>query len=163
MSRSGELTFLSPRQHTICYRLILVRLDCRSQTPLNTSSPQYVLVTKATIFDYFKQNNLSFSQTCSSRSLMCKVSASSVGSSRSPTSLSRCSKNRFVIPSDLVLVEEYLTANNPHHVSFRYPPRHLTEYKSTSITGHSTSESRHEQFPFPSLDLSSCCFNLSCR
>jgi hypothetical protein len=29
------------------------------------------------------------------------------------------------------------------------------------ITGNSTSESRHEQFPFPSLDLSSCCFNLS--
>jgi hypothetical protein len=30
-------------------------------------------------------------------------------------------------------------------------------------TDYSTSESRHEQFPFPSLDLSSCCFNLSCR
>ena len=30
-------------------------------------------------------------------------------------------------------------------------------------TGNSTSESRREQFPFPSLDLSSCCFNLTCR
>jgi hypothetical protein len=32
-----------------------------------------------------------------------------------------------------------------------------------TVTGNSTSESRHQQFPFPSLDLSSCCFNLSCR
>jgi hypothetical protein len=31
------------------------------------------------------------------------------------------------------------------------------------ITWNTTSESRHEQFPFPSLDLSSCCFNLSSR
>ena len=30
-------------------------------------------------------------------------------------------------------------------------------------TGSSISESRHEQFPFPSLDLSCGCFSLSCR
>jgi len=27
-----------------------------------------------------------------------------------------------------------------------------------SISGYTTSESRHEQFPFPSWDLTSCCF-----
>jgi hypothetical protein len=37
----------------------------------------------------------------------------------------------------------------------------LQLYKDISV--NTTSESRHEQFPFPSLDLSSCCFNLSCR
>ncbi|KAF4631381.1 hypothetical protein G7Y89_g6756 [Cudoniella acicularis] len=31
------------------------------------------------------------------------------------------------------------------------------------VTGSSISESRHEQFPFPSLDLSRCCYSLSCR
>jgi hypothetical protein len=29
-------------------------------------------------------------------------------------------------------------------------------------TARSISESRHEQFPFPSLDLSRCCYSLSC-
>lgn len=29
-------------------------------------------------------------------------------------------------------------------------------------TGNSTSESRHEPFPLPSLNLSRCCFSLSC-
>jgi hypothetical protein len=29
-------------------------------------------------------------------------------------------------------------------------------------TEYSTSESRHEHFPSPSLDLSCCCFSLSC-
>ena len=33
---------------------------------------------------------------------------------------------------------------------------------SSSGTGSSISESRHEQFPFPSLDLSCCCYSLSC-
>jgi hypothetical protein len=33
--------------------------------------------------------------------------------------------------------------------------------KSVDATAGSTSESRHEQFPFPSLDLSCCCYSLS--
>jgi hypothetical protein len=32
----------------------------------------------------------------------------------------------------------------------------------SNVTTYSTSESRHEHFPFPSLDLSCCCFSLSC-
>jgi hypothetical protein len=31
-----------------------------------------------------------------------------------------------------------------------------------AATAYSISESRHEQFPFPSLDLSRCCYSLSC-
>jgi len=38
-----------------------------------------------------------------------------------------------------------------------------SQSESYGNTGNSTLESRHEQFPFPSLDLSSCCFNLSYR
>jgi platelet-activating factor acetylhydrolase len=36
------------------------------------------------------------------------------------------------------------------------------EKKWSRATGYSISESRCEQFPFPSLDLSSCCYSLSC-
>ena len=32
----------------------------------------------------------------------------------------------------------------------------------SAATGSSISESRHKQFPFPSLDLSCCCYSLSC-
>jgi hypothetical protein len=38
----------------------------------------------------------------------------------------------------------------------------LARKEKTTVAGYSTSESRHEQFLFPSLDLNSCCFHLTC-
>jgi choline dehydrogenase-like flavoprotein len=38
----------------------------------------------------------------------------------------------------------------------------VAPFSRGNITGYSISESRHEDFPFPSLDLSCCCYSLSC-
>jgi len=59
--------------------------------------------------------------------------------------------------------------SNPQYSSFWKPTwrtlktwQPWSSVQKPSATAYSISESRHEHFPFPSLDLSCCCYSLSC-
>jgi hypothetical protein len=71
---------------------------------------------------------------------------------------------KYALPSFLLSLSSRNPPDNPPLTLTVESPSHLCIRRDPApVAGKSTSESRHEQFPFPSLDLSSCCFNLSCR